>query len=436
MIWSPLFSVGRVVGVLLMTLMVAAPAWSQEAEPAAQPVRKGGQVHVFGNDNSDEEPAPDQEDAGGLPDFLRPGARITYQAGSSVVQGVNVKVVPDENGNLVDPQTGKHYRTDDMKNSGGVGYLQINILSADPRFVAADARNYLITDLQNNLSTFTSSDALVGDGNELGMYWINPDRLADMDQQVERGTRINRVKYKLNGRTYNAISILNASDNTYTSRIYDLSNGLLLAESSSSTGGDIPTLSKNNTITPGKGGTYISHSRLVSVRQVDIPWADERPPQWVSRGRQIDYQGSYTAVIPGGSPLPGFGVTVSFSIDQVSHGCALTRSLTRTETGSGLPPQESTANRCFGSAMMSGLWVPPRAMRQLEPNQVIDEDPVTNFRITFAGMQGQSAVFIEQGPLEFTQSAYDAQSGLLQAVRTSRRQPTGEIQVQLQLVDR
>lgn len=436
MIQSPMIFACRVAGVLLMILMVAAPSRAQETEPAAQPVRKGGPTHVFGNDNNDEEPAQDQEDAGGLPDFLRPGARITYQAGSSVVQGVNVKVVPDEKGNLVDPQTGKHYRTDDMKSSGGVGYLQINILSADPQFVAADARNYLITDLQNNLSTFTSSVALTGDGNELGMYWINPDRLADIDQQVERGTRINRIKYTLNGRTYNAISILSASEDTYTSRIYDLSTGLLLAESSSSTGGNVPTLDKTNTITPGKGGTYISHSRLISVRQVDIPWADERPPQWVSRGRQIDYQGSYTAVIPGGSPLPGFGVTVSFSIHQVSHGCALARSLTRTETGSGLPPQESTADRCFGSAMMSGLWVPPRAMRQLEPNQVIDEDPITNFRVTFAGMQGQNAVFVEQGPLEITQSAYDTQSGVLQGVRTSRRQPTGEIQVQLQLVGR
>jgi len=426
------FSVGHVIGAMLLVMTMALPAWSEE--PSPQPARKGGPVKIFGQDD---EPAQEQDqgEAGAFPDFLRPGARITYLAGSSVVQGVNSQVVPDEKGNLVDPQTGKHYRTDDMKSSGGIGYVQINIVSVDPRFVAADVRNFLISDPQNNLSTSTSAAALTGDGNALDMYWINPAQLAHIDPRTGRGTKITRIQYTLNGRNYNAISYLRANGSAYTSRIYDLRSGLLLAESSSDTGGTVPTLDKNNTITPCKGATYITHSRFLAVRQVDIPWAEERTPQWVARGRQLDYQGSYTAVLPSG-PLPGLGMAVSFSIGQVNNGCALTRMTTRSELGTGLPPQETTADRCFGTAMLSGLWVPPQALRQLEPNQVIDEDPITNFRTTFAGLQGQSAVFVEQGPLEFTQAAYDTQTGLLQALRSSRKQPTGEIQVQLQLAGR
>jgi hypothetical protein len=127
-------------------------------------------------------------------------------------------------------------------------------------------------------------------------------------------------------------------------------------------------------------------------------------------------------------------MAVSFSIGQVSHGCMQARMMTRTEIGNGLPPQESTVDRCFGSAMLAGLWVPPDALQQLNPNQLIDNDPITRFRTTFVGVQGQSAIFVEQGPAETTQTAYDLQSGVLQRIQTRRRNATGEFQVQLQLV--
>jgi hypothetical protein len=424
--FSPM-SLCKVAGSLLMIFTLSAWAWAQP--PAAEPARKGA-ANLFGNDD---EPTQNEEQAGGIPDFLRPGARLTYFEGSSVVQGVNTQVVPDDKGNLMDPLTGKRYRQDDMKNSGGVGYAQINIVAVDPELIAADARSFLIIDLKSHTCSATSVAGLTGNGDELGMYWINPARLANMDQQAERGERINRVQYTLNNNTYDALSIVSASNAGYVSRIYDLKTGLLLASSSSDTGQNVNTLDKNNTITPGAGSSYISHSRLVSVRQVDIPWAEERLPRWIKAVRQIDYQGGYTAILQGGA-LPGYGMAVSFSIGQVSHGCMQARMMTRTEIGNGLPPQESTVDRCFGSAMLAGLWVPPDALQQLNPNQLIDNDPITRFRTTFVGVQGQSAIFVEQGPAETTQTAYDLQSGVLQRIQTRRRNATGEFQVQLQLV--
>lgn len=417
--------------IIALLLFFMAGGWALAAEPTAEPARKGT-AKIFGNDD---EPVQDEEQAGDFPEFLRPGVRLTYFEGSSVVQGVNSQVVPDDKGNLVDPQTGKHYRQDDMKNSGGVGYAQINIVAVDPELIAADARSFLIIDLNNNICSATSVAGLTGNGDQLGMYWINPARLANMGQQAERGERINRIQYTLNDRNYDAISMVSASGAGYISRIYDLRTGLLLSSSSSDTGQNVNTLDKNNTITPGQGSTYISHSRFVSVRQVNIPWADQRTPRWVVAGRQIDYQGGYTAVLQGGA-LPGYGMTVSFSIGQVSHGCAQARMVTRTEIGNGLPAQESTADRCFGSSMLSGLWVSPGALQQLNPNQLIDKDPITRFRTTFMGIQGQSAVFVEQGPAETTQTAYDLQSGVLQSIRSSRKNATGEFQVQLQLAGR
>ncbi len=367
-----------------------------------------------------------------FPAFLRPGARITYFAGSSVVQGVGTQLVPDEQGNLVDNKTGKRYRADEMKNSGGVGYLQISIVAAHPQILAADARNYLIADLQNNVCASTGAAALVGNAGELGMYWIHPSRLAGMLRDGGAGLKVTRIAYTLNGQNYDAISLLSGG-NGYSSRIYDLHSGLLLAESSSNTNTDVPTLGKDNTITPGKGASYISHSRLVSVRQLNVPWANDRLPQWVAPGRQFVYQGRESAIVPTGT-LPGFGMAVQFSIGQVAQNCALMRVVIRKEIGQGLPPQEATMNRCFGSALPTGLWISPQAMTKLQPNQLIDQDPITRFQISFAGTQGRNAILIEQGPMEMSQSAYDIETGLLQAVQTTRAQQTGKTQLQLNLV--
>ncbi|MCC6424934.1 MAG: hypothetical protein IT447_15785 [Phycisphaerales bacterium] len=411
-------------------LIFAISGWAWAEQPTPEPVRKGTS-NIFGNNNEDE-PDQNQEQAGDFPDFLRPGVRLTYFEGSSVVQGVNSQVVPDDKGNLVDPQTGKHYRQDDMKNSGGVGYAQINVVTVDPELVAADARSFQIIDLNNNTCSATSVAALTGNADQLGMYWINPARLANMEPHADRNERVNRIQYTLNDRNYDAISMVSVSEAGYTSRIYDLKTGLLLSSSSSETGGNVNTLDKNNTITPGRGSSYISHSRFVSIRQVDIPWAQMRMPRWVSKVRQIDYQGGYTAILQGGA-LPGYAMAVSFSIGQVSHGCAQARMMTRSDIGNGLPPQESTVDRCFGSAMLAGLWVPPEALQQLNENQLIDKDPITRFRTTFTGIQGQSAIFVEQGPSEITQTAYDVQSGVLQGIQTRRKTAAGEMQVQLQL---
>ena len=71
--------------------------------------------------------------------------------------------------------------------------------------------------------------------------------------------------------------------------------------------------------------------------------------------------------------------------------------------------------------MLDGIWIPPDALRQLQPQQVLDQDPVTSQVVTFAGIQANSGVIVLSGPADQLAMAYDLSSGLL--VSTSDRRP-------------
>src|SRR5262245_53370573 len=83
-----------------------------------------------------------------LPEFLKPGARITFEGGNSTLRGT--RLVP------ADPKTGfikkgnDWFKLEQGQSNGGVGYTQLNIQAASPQFIAADAQVFVNIDLANN----------------------------------------------------------------------------------------------------------------------------------------------------------------------------------------------------------------------------------------------------------------------------------------------
>jgi hypothetical protein len=96
-------------------------------------------------------------------------------------------------------------------------------------------------------------------------------------------------------------------------------------------------------------------------------------------------------------PLPGQAMALWYEFEQRAQGCVVARGTVRQEHGQGIPPTDTRFSRCFGSAMFGGLWVPPAALRELRPNQVLDDDRVTKVRTTYGGVQGNAAVVVERG---------------------------------------
>jgi hypothetical protein len=376
-----------------------------------------------------------------MPAFFKPGMRITYQAGDSVVHGVTSKLVPNPNGKggYIDPKTGQTYDDSAVRNSGGMGILQLNVLVAKPNFVAMGINSYFISDLQQMLCSPGAMSQVNGDQNRVGDFWVNPAALAQMQEKKDlNGTTIIRAQLTQNGRTYNAITIDNNAGDGFTHHTYDLETGLLLFGSTSSQGATVPTLGPNNTVNPGAGARAISHMQFMGVREVKVPWANEAPPAWVARGGQLNYQGSYYAVTQSG-PLPPLGLSAVFNVADVTDGTAVVQSTIRNELGPGLPPQDSNETRRYGSALLNGLWIGTNALRTLQANTILDDDPITRIRTIFAGIQGNTAVIVEQGPMHQTENAYDVGRGTLIGARTTRQMQAGQMQVgqtvyQLQLV--
>jgi hypothetical protein len=372
-----------------------------------------------------------------LPAFLKPGTRLIYEEGESVVHGVGSHLVPSKDGKGWVDNKGNKWDVKDSRNSGGVGFLALDVVYVAPDLIAADGRSIMLVDPMNHLTQSVGATALTGNRQKLGQYWVHPSVLAGMADARQDGQVIHRLNHEANGKSYNAISIMTVSPSSYESLIYDLETGLLLSSSRSQKGDPVATNLGGGNVGQAQGATVVSHSRFIAARELNIPWANEPAPTWAVAGHQMEYQGGYSAIMGGGAglpPLPPLGMAVMFSFNQAANGCVLAKMFTRRDIGSGMPAQESATDRCLGTAMLTPLWISPRVLAQLQPNQVIDEDMITRLRLSYAGAQGNVGVFVEQGPLESSQNAYDLQTGALVAIRSLRAQGPNQMQMDLQLV--
>jgi hypothetical protein len=64
------------------------------------------------------------------------------------------------------------------------------------------------------------------------------------------------------------------------------------------------------------------------------------------------------------------------------------------------------------------------ALRRLQPNQVLDEDPVTRSTVTYLGTDGNLALIVEKSPRDTAEFWYDARTG--QLAQTRFRQLTSQ----------
>ncbi|RYX81174.1 hypothetical protein EON83_25285 [bacterium] len=388
----------------MRTIPAKKPA-ARRATPAQAPVQRAAQ--------------------GTVPGPLQAGTRIIYEAGDSVVQGVGARMTKDDQGNWVDTR-GNRWREDQLKSSGGVGYTALDIVQASPSFVAADVRNFLIG--FNNATTLTGGSAVTGNGQVLGdsgmKYWISPARLAQMKNGKSGGHQVRRLPYSAGRNSFNAISISDTTAASYANEIYDLKTGILLSSSRSSSGGSQFTLGAGNTITTGAGASAISHLRFIGTRKKGMPWANSPAPSWAKAGTRLAYNGQVQNVMynSGFPPAPPTGAAFSCVIHRVAGGCVLVNTISSQDNGRGLPPSTLQSPRVYGTLSSGSLWVPPVALQKLRPGQIIDQDQLTHYNLTYAGIQNGVALFLDQGTTDQWAYAYNPQNGMLVGFDITTRQ--------------
>ena len=366
-------------------------------------------------------PAPTpQAGLGAFPDWLRPGARATYFSGQATMPGVSTQLIPDESGFGWKDGNGRTYREDQVPSSGGGGLTQYDIVQVAPDCVAAMMSIHTFTDVNLQQTTLTGAQPLLGDQNGLGDLWLPPAKLRAMLEQETPGYRVRRVKYPLNGRTYDALVQQTKSDSSWMRYTYDLDTGLMLVFSASSAGA--PVLTRNgNQMTQGAGGTTITSVVLRNVRTVSLPWTGQQAPQWLQAGKQLEYAGTFANSLMAGTLAPWrYGISVA--VEKRVGECTVAKVVTRLDYGNG-QPQETPGTLVYGPGSFANLFLDPRTLQKLQPGQVLDRDPVTGRQLSFAGSDGRTATILEQGPLDQQSYMYDLQSGVL--LGTSQRQQQG-----------
>lgn len=370
---------------------------------------------------------------GDFPAWLRPGARATYFSGVATLPGVSTQLVPDDNGGWRDGN-GRSYREDQVPGTGGGGYTQYDFVSVTPDCLGVMMSIHTFADAGLQQTTQTSSQPLLGDRNGLTDLWVPPAKLRALVEQQGGGLTVRRVKYPLNGRTFDAVVTQSKSDSGYQRYTYDLDTGLLLVFSASSTGANVATR-VGNQIQQGAGGTTITSVVLRNVRTVQLPWTGQQAPQWLQQGKRLDYAGSLKNSLAEGTLAPwryGLGLEVT----ERRGDCTIAKLQSMLDYGTGAGPQTQDFQLLYGPASFANLFLDPRALQRLQRGQELDRDPVTGRRLVFVGSDGRTATIAEQGPLDQQSYSYDLQSGVLVATTLQQQQGPATITTQLQLQQR
>ncbi|MBL8752043.1 MAG: PDZ domain-containing protein [Planctomycetes bacterium] len=370
----------------------------------------------------------------GCPDWLRSGARVTYYSGQATLPGVSTQLIPDDSGYGWKDQNGRTYREEQVQGSGGGGYTQYDFVQVAPDCIAAMQSTHVFADANLQTTTLASAQAVVGDQNGLTDLWVPPARLRTLAEQDQGGLRVRRLKYALEGRTYDAVVQQVKGDSGWTRYTYDAATGLLLVYSASSTGGAVLTRD-GSTLRQGAGGTTITSVVLRSVRQIALPWTGQAAAPVLQPGRTLEYSGVSKNSLAEGVTAPWrYGVAVA--IEKRTGDCVFARLTTRLEYGYGMQPQEGSGNLVYGPGSFAPLAIDPRALQKLRPGQVFDRDPVTGRQLSFVGSDGRTATIAEQGPLDQQNYTYDLQSGTLVAFAQRQQQGPAVITQEVQLQQR
>jgi hypothetical protein len=205
------------------------------------------------------------------PSWVKPGMRILYHQISASVPTGGSTIVEDPDGNLVNKVTGKHFRQDENPGTGGQGYLQVDIVATPPGAVVSDCRSYLIHALPAEQASITSTNGSVHTPGVLAEVYANPDVKRKYSGLNGNGITSHHMPYKAAGKTFDAVWQQTNTDGGSITYVFGIDRGLILHSASCSVT-QATNFTVNGVSQQSGGGTMLTQSTLVSIRQIKTPW--------------------------------------------------------------------------------------------------------------------------------------------------------------------
>ena len=350
----------------------------------------------------------------GPPAWVKPGVRVTYYSAAASVAQSRFAWVEDPDGTWEDPATGTHYRRTDETGEGvstasGDGVSQVDVLAVEGTDVVLSMTLYGIDHASRTFVPGGTTGASLP-GGEIDGLWVNPTRLAQLQELNADGVMVLRGPYALAGKTYQAISFAVTSAGAYQQYTYDTRSGVLLS-ATSATPGAISSLA-DPTEGPPQGNTQLTVTFFAGARRRSLPGLDGTSPAWVAGSPRLSYAGTYYWANPvdpsSGTLTSPMSIDVSLRPGGDSWASYAART-TVARTG-------STTNGSGVTGPTGLYWLSPQtlaAMRSAQVGQVLDRDPVTGEQLVVQAVSGNLLTLDSRLPGITTRAGYDLSSGVL-----------------------
>jgi hypothetical protein len=401
------------------------------------------------------QPGPAEVDGQGLErlPWMKPGMRFTYYESSMSQSLFGVELEPDENGEWVDRRDPKRRFSENTVLRGGAGggagygLRQHDIVAVEDGVIACDTKVFSTrADLNAHL-------LLPGGSSVIGTYqnglevWIHPrllaKQLADAEAAGDRQapTQVYRTRYETMNRQWDAVRIITRVADGMIHQTYDLETGILLYASSALVGQNRDNQDNVRHKDDGRpwvarGQTTFTYTKLLNIRELKLPAGIERTPlpAIYRQGNQFQWQGGVKMHVPGAENLNAPPQPVAWGISILKSGktyaVAAVKDISPGAIDVGLTPP----CRAVGPASLGGWVMSPAIFQNLQPNQVLDRDPVSQNEIVYLGQQNGLHWVQERGPAHQYTYGYDPQSGV--AVRVISTIPSTGLTYDVQLIAR
>jgi hypothetical protein len=361
-----------------------------------------------------------------VPDWVRPGMRLTYHLLTGSVSGSVNGWLLDEDGNIVD-RNGNHYSTERQGHSSQ-GLVEATVAGMDAQVVALAQPFYLMPagDTAPLLKSHMDTLATVDTG---GDFWMHPQKQAMMVREhpwagaPRPGQTMARTRtWRSGNQSWTATAIISMGDTGRIFWVYDQATGRLLYLSRiSRSAPDIrdPSQSLPDSVS---SATFL---RFVDAHQLSLPWLSTPMPEWTQTLQVLSYQGRMSVQFPGAAP-GGTALGQQLEVAKRGGDWLLFQSKSQTQ---GLPP--STGSKSItGPGCLPPLIIPPAVLDRLRPGQEIDRDPHTGFTVRVAAADAQTVTLESDGPRQSFMFVFDrAQGVMIHSISRERSSETNTVAV-------
>ena len=347
---------------------------------------------------------------GGPPDWVSAGTRLTWYGAAASVRSSYYTYVEDPDGEWEDPVTKKRYRRTDeeeMPTAAGQALSQTDVLAVEGDYVVLSTTMWGI-DLDTGQHSLQPLWGGRYPGAAVDGAWVRPDLLAQVasggipDLQVLRGT------YALGDTPVESVSFLSRTQGDYASTVFDASSGLLVASTGRYQAAGSPV---HSALDMPEGNVQIMFTRVVDVRDRTLPGLGSAVPAWVEPGIQLQYAGETTVTSPfdPGGFSTSWPIEVVVTLDAVGESWATFRSTTAIDFDGYVEETEA-----LGATGSTGLyWYDPASLGLMNPDDVLDDDPLTGARLSVAGTDESSVTLLTEALGVTVRADYDTASGAL-----------------------